>query len=101
LSADAVVVVAQYQARAGEEDTVATLLADYTTLVRAEPGCVAFSAHRALEDPGAFVLYECYRDQAAFDQHVMSAHFGTVARDRIRPLLEGRDVTLYGAALQS
>lgn len=92
-------VVAHYRAQEGADDEVADLLAEYTALVRAEPGCAAFSAHRARDDPRAFVLFEEYHDQNAFDQHVASEHFASVARDKIRPLLESRDVVFYGGSL--
>jgi quinol monooxygenase YgiN len=98
---EAVVVVARYRVQAGAEDTVNTLLAEYSALVRAEPGCAAFSAHRAREDPREFVLFEHYRDRTAFDHHVASTHYASIARDRIRPLLEHRDVALYGGAVGS
>lgn len=41
---------------------------------RAEPGCVDFWLHRRLDDPCKFVWYENFRDQAAVDAHVASAH---------------------------
>jgi quinol monooxygenase YgiN len=95
----AIVVVAHYRAQEGAQDTVAALLAEYSRLVLAEPGCAAFSAHQAYEDPREFVLCEQYHDRTAFDQHCASPHYLSIARDRIRPLLEHRDVTLYRAAL--
>lgn len=96
----AVVVIAHYRAQEGAEDTVAALLAEYSGLVRAEPGCAAFSAHQAYEDPREFVLCERYRDRTAFDQHYTSPHYLSIARDRIRPLLDRRDVTLYKGTLE-
>jgi quinol monooxygenase YgiN len=101
VSGDPVVVVAHYRAQAGADDEVAALLADYSALVRAEPGCAGFSAHRGREDPQDFVLFEHYQDQAAFDQHVASEHYAAIARDKIRPLLESREVAFYGEALGS
>lgn len=95
----AVVVVAHYRAQEGAEETVAALLAEYSGLVRAEPGCAAFSAHQSCEDPREFVLCEQYHDRTAFDQHCASPHYLSIARDRIRPLLDRRDVTLYKGAL--
>ncbi|MBA2310468.1 MAG: antibiotic biosynthesis monooxygenase [Pseudonocardiales bacterium] len=101
MSEQSVVVVAHYRAQEGNDDTVAQLLAEYAPLVQAEPGCEAFTAHRASEDPREFVLFEQYRDRAAFDAHVESVHFLEIARDRIRPMLDSRDVMLYGGALES
>jgi quinol monooxygenase YgiN len=100
-SDETIVTVAHYRAQEGKDDEIAQLLADYSQLVRAEPGCERFTAHRAGEDPREFVLFEQYRDKAAFDAHVESVHFLEIARDRIRPMLDSRDVMLYGGALET
>lgn len=95
--AGAIVVVAHYRARPGAADEVVEALREYTRVVRTEPGCVSFTAHRDRADPDAFVLYEVYRSQADLDAHVASDHYATIARDRIRPLLAERTVALYDA----
>lgn len=41
-----------------------------------EPGCLRFDVHRSTEDPSSFVLYEIYRDPAAFyDEHRSTVHY--------------------------
>ncbi|MGE3288623.1 MAG: putative quinol monooxygenase [Pseudonocardia sp.] len=90
-----VVVVAHYRVRPGAADEVAAALREYTGLVRAEPGCLGFTAHRDRADPEAFALYESYRSQADLDAHVASEHYARIARDRIRPLLAERTVAFY------
>jgi len=40
---------------------------------RREPGCLRFDVLRTAEDPHRFVLYEVYRDEAAFYQEHRSA----------------------------
>jgi autoinducer 2-degrading protein len=41
-----------------------------------EPGCLRFDVHRSIEDEHRFVLYEIYRDEAAFyDEHRSSVHY--------------------------
>lgn len=89
-----VTVLATYRAAPGNEGAVAAALVAYTPLTRAEPGCVAFTAHKSADDPRVFVLYEQYRDRAALDAHVASEHYGVIARERIRPLLEHRNVSI-------
>lgn len=89
-----IVVVAKYRAAAGAEESVATALKQYVPMTRAEPGCAMFVAHRSREEPRDFVLYEQYRDAAALDAHRASEHFASVAKDRIWPMLESREVAL-------
>jgi (4S)-4-hydroxy-5-phosphonooxypentane-2,3-dione isomerase len=41
-----------------------------------EPGCLRFDVHRSIEDENRFVLYEVYRDAAAFHhEHKATAHY--------------------------
>ena len=41
-----------------------------------EPGCLRFDVHRSAEDQCRFVLYEIYRDAAAFhDEHRSTVHY--------------------------
>lgn len=87
-----IVVIARYRAKKDAVDKILTALREYTPLTRAEPGCAAFAASQSREDPREFVLYERYLDQAALDTHLSSTHYATIARDRIRPLLDHREV---------
>ena len=45
---------------------------------------------RSTGDPDAFVLYERYRDQGAFEAHTTSPHYEGIAVAQIRPLLTDR-----------
>ena len=41
-----------------------------------EPGCLRFDVLRSTEDAHRFILYEIYRDEAAFcDEHRSTAHY--------------------------
>jgi quinol monooxygenase YgiN len=90
MSASEVAIVVHYQASAGCGDMVAALLARHTAATRAEPGCLDFVALRSSEDPDAFVLYERYASQQAFEAHQASPHFEDIAVAQIRPLLTDR-----------
>jgi len=48
---------------------------------RAEPGCLTFDFYQDTEAPGAFLLFEVYRDKAALEAHRASAHFLAFRRD--------------------
>jgi quinol monooxygenase YgiN len=37
---------------------------------RSEPGCIRYELYRDLGKDGELVLLECWRDQAAFDEHI-------------------------------
>ena len=87
--------MARYRARVGNAEAIAAALRDYVPLVRAEPGCLACTVHRAQQDRREFLLYEQYRDDDALDAHRASTHFRAVARVRIWPLLERRESVLY------
>jgi quinol monooxygenase YgiN len=89
-----IVVVARYRAAEGLAELVAAALKEYTPLTRAEPGCATFVALRSRDESREFLLYEEYDDLEALDAHRASHHFSAVARDRIWPMLESRDVTL-------
>ena len=48
-----------------------SLLAKETRL---EAGNISFDVHQSLDDPLTFVLWECFTDQNAFQNHLHSAH---------------------------
>lgn len=81
-----ITLIAEFTARPGQGDTVAELLARLATRVRQEPGNVAFDGFRRLEDASRFVVYEIYRDKAAFEAHI-SADYGAVFNARLRDLI--------------
>jgi (4S)-4-hydroxy-5-phosphonooxypentane-2,3-dione isomerase len=85
------VVVAQWTAQAGKEDLVDAILREVTPISRAEPGCLMFVVHRSLDEPRRFVLYEQFRDRAAFDAHCRTESFTQNILGRAVPLLEHRE----------
>jgi (4S)-4-hydroxy-5-phosphonooxypentane-2,3-dione isomerase len=89
-----ITVVAHYKALPGRADEVAAALVPYAEIVRTEPGCVTFDVNRSLDDDHDFVLYEIYRDREAFDAHVASDHFTSIAVGQIRPMLADRQASL-------
>ena len=78
--------IAEFTARPGEGERVAELLADLAVDVRAEAGNVVFDCYRRLEDRDRFVVYEIYRDKAAFEAHI-SADYGAVFNGKLRELI--------------
>ena len=90
MSGSEIAIVVDYQAMEGKGDEVAALLARHMAASRAEPGNLDFVALRSNDDPDAFVLYERYVNQEAFEAHQASPHFTGIAVAQIRPLLAER-----------
>lgn len=72
-------IVAVFQAKPGQEQTLAGVLGACVAPSRAEPGCVSYVLHQDRIDPSRFVFIERWADQAAFDTHQRTAHFQTLA----------------------
>jgi quinol monooxygenase YgiN len=87
------VVLARWKAQLGEEDDVEAALRQLQPASRAEPGCIGYQVHRAVEDPTLFVIYEEYADRAAFEDHRGSPHFERYGLSDAIPRLEERVVT--------
>jgi autoinducer 2-degrading protein len=66
--------------------------------LRDEPGCLRFDVHQLADHPHRFLLYEIYRDEAAFrDEHRSAAHYRRwreVADDCVIP---GSHLNTYAA----
>ncbi|MEV1004716.1 putative quinol monooxygenase [Nonomuraea sp. NPDC050202] len=60
------VVIVHLQVRPGRLDAFRQGIEINARASRQEPGCLRFDVLRSEEDPHRFILYEIYRDQAAF-----------------------------------
>jgi quinol monooxygenase YgiN len=69
-----VALFAEFTATAGNQALVTQLIAEFAARVRAEPGNLAFAPHHRADSPGTVFVYEAYRDQAAFEEHLASPH---------------------------
>jgi quinol monooxygenase YgiN len=91
----AYVLIARMTTREGEEDHAAELIGRLTAGSRAEAGNVHYIPHRDPENPRVFMIYEQYRDKAAFEEHGQTEHFKTLAAGQLFPLMDQRDRTFY------
>jgi quinol monooxygenase YgiN len=91
----AYVLVARMTTRDGEQDRAVELLGPLAEASRAEPGNVHYIPHRDPEDPRVFLMYEQYRDKAAFEAHGQTEHFKSIAVGELFPLMESRERTFY------
>jgi quinol monooxygenase YgiN len=88
-------VVAQWEAKEGQADRIAEILARFLPEAQREPGANLFLIGRARENPGQFLFYELFRDEAAFKAHQESAHFKTYIAGQALPLLARRERAQY------
>ena len=84
------IVVARYVVSEGHASTVAQLLRKNAEASRAEPGCLEFSVYQDIDDPRAFLLYERYTSEDAFQAHRRTPHFGVIIERQVVPLLDER-----------
>ncbi|WP_315779076.1 antibiotic biosynthesis monooxygenase family protein [Bradyrhizobium sp. SZCCHNPS1003] len=96
VSGGGLLVVAQWEARAGEADRVAEILSRFLPDAQREPGAKLFLISRANDNPAQFLFYELFRDEAAFKAHQESDHFKTYIAGQALPLLARRERMQYG-----
>jgi quinol monooxygenase YgiN len=68
-------IVTKNRVRRKYADDWVSLVEEFTTATRAEPGNIAFDWYRSVDDPNVYVLVEASRDRAAGEAHVSSQHF--------------------------
>jgi quinol monooxygenase YgiN len=94
------VVIARYKARAGLEGRVEAALGNMLEPTLAEPGNLDYQVLRDPREPGVFMLFERYVDEAAFGDHLATEHFTTWLKGEVLPSLEERtryDLTPLGS----
>ena len=87
--------VVRMTAPEGQHDRAEELIRRLGEASRQEPGVVQYIAHRDPDDPRVFLIYEQYRDQAAFEEHGRTDHFKEIALGEQFPLLENRERAIY------
>src|SRR5271165_3949783 len=68
-------IVVKQPVRAKYADDFPTLVEEFTTSTRAEPGNISFDWYRSADDPNLWLCVEAFRDAAAGEAHVQSEHF--------------------------
>jgi quinol monooxygenase YgiN len=69
-----VIVIARFQPRPDRLDEFLALLRDVQAASRADAGCVSYGYHREVADDMRFVAVEEWRDMAALEAHLRTAH---------------------------
>ena len=81
------IVLARYVLSEGHDATVARVLPKNAQATRAEAGCLQFSVYQKIDHPRAFVLYERYTSEEAFQAHRLTPHFEQIIEQQVVPLL--------------
>lgn len=63
------------RARADKVKDLRAVLDPLVAATRTEEGCLAYTAHQALDDDTVFVMYEVWRSEEDLAAHARSAHF--------------------------
>lgn len=88
-------VSAVWEARVGEDDAVADVLAQLGARARTEPGVKLFLVHRNLVNPRQFLFYELFEDETAFEAHQQTEHFKSLVLEQGLPRLVKRERVKY------
>ena len=89
------VLVVNCRIKAGQVDKLMKeLLANAKAARETEPGCLQFDVLVDPKDPAKLMLYEVYKDEAAFEAHQQAPHFKRYLEQGV-PLLESREHTVY------
>ena len=91
----AYVLTARMTCREGEEQRALELLGQLAAASQREPGNIHYIPHRAVDNPRTFLIYEQYRDEAAFQEHGQTEHFQTLAAGELFGLMEERERLFY------
>ena len=70
-----ILIVVKFPVRPEVADQFVERVAEFTAATRAEPGNVSFEWSRSVDDSDTYVLVEAFREAAAGEAHVRSAHF--------------------------
>jgi quinol monooxygenase YgiN len=80
-----------YQFPDERADEAARLFAELRAASLREEGCSGYEVMRGdADEPGTFVLYEKWRDQAALDEHYETEHFQRLGVNGIRKIATNR-----------
>ena len=86
-------VVARYKGRPEDAGLIRDALLKMREHTLREPGNLLYVVHADASAEAAFLLYEQYVDEAAFDAHTRSDHFAEHILGTVRPRLQERTVT--------
>ena len=84
-----------WETRDGEADAAADIIARFAPEARKEPGVELLTVNRSTANPGQFLFYEIFTDEAAFEAHQQTPHFRTMILEEALPRLSKRERVQY------
>jgi quinol monooxygenase YgiN len=88
-------IVAQWETKEGQADAVADILRRYLPLAQKDKGVKQFAIGRAKDNPGQFLFYELFVDEAAYKAHQASDYFQSLIAGQALALLAKRERTQF------
>ena len=73
-----------------DADEVEAILRELREASRKEEGVIDFEVARGVEKTNVFVLWEVYRNKAAYESHMATEHFKRLVIDGVRRLAQER-----------
>ena len=74
-----VTVIATVKVRPEDQDRAVEILERVVAATHREEGCVKYTFHRAMNEPGAFAIVEVWRSQEDLDAHFQEPHMAQIA----------------------
>jgi quinol monooxygenase YgiN len=88
-------IVVEFGVKHGQLTRFLELIGENARLsAKLEPGCLQFDVLHSTEQADCVLLYEVYRDEAAFDAHSRARHFLEFDRESA-PLIENKTVRRF------
>jgi quinol monooxygenase YgiN len=84
-----------WEAREGEADAAADIIARFAPEARKEPGLELLTVNQCVANPAQFLFYEVFSDAEAFDAHQQTPHFKTLILQDALPRLSKRERVQY------
>ncbi len=81
-------VIAKIRAKPGSEKQLEQACAEMASNVRQEPGTLTYIMCRSTTDPTVIMVYEVYKDEAAFESHRKTPHMAAMF-GKIKDLVAG------------
>lgn len=90
-----IVIAAFMKARDGNGDDMEKIIKSFAPKFRKDPGCVAYQAHRRVDNPISFFFYEKYENDEALKYHSSVPHFKEMFV-ALKPFLDGKsEIAMY------
>jgi quinol monooxygenase YgiN len=89
------VLIVRMQAAPGNAERAVEVMKELAAASREEPGVEDYQPCLDPENPSSFVIYERYRDRAAWEEHGETEHFKRLGPGELFPLMESRERQIF------